>query len=130
MLTALTKGGVEGFDRRVGADGGDGGHVQYAPDLGAATPDATAAAYGSAVAIERGQTSEGSNLFAGQGSQLRQMSKQSDRQHRSNPRHRPEQLVALAPDGCRADQIRQFVVEARQPLFQPTDVFIDAAANN
>ena len=80
--------------------------------------------------LKRRQTSESGNLFAGQCSQLRQMSKQSDRQHRSNPRHRPEQLVALAPDRGRADQIRQFIIEARQPLFQPTDVLIDASADN
>ena len=54
MLTALTKSGVEGSDCRVGANGGDRGHVQYAPDLGAATPDATAAAEGSAIAIKKG----------------------------------------------------------------------------
>jgi hypothetical protein len=44
MLTALTKNRVEGSDIGVGADGGDRGHVEYASDLGAATPDATAAA--------------------------------------------------------------------------------------
>jgi hypothetical protein len=47
--------------------------------------------------LKRRLTGKGGNLFAGQCSQFRQMSKQSHRQHRSDPRHRPKQLVALAP---------------------------------
>lgn len=77
--------------------------------------------------LKRRLTGKGGNLFAGQCSQFRQMSNQSHRQHRSNPRHRPKQLVVLAPDRRRTDQIREFIVEE---LFKPTDVLIDASPDN
>src|SRR5271155_5003376 len=127
MLTGLTKCGVEGSDCRVGANGRERGHVQYAPELGPATTDAGVPRKVPLSRLKRRLTDKGGNLFAGQRSQFRQVSKQSHGQHRSDPRHRPKQLVALAPDRRRTDQIRGFIVEA---LFKPTDVLIDAAPNN
>lgn len=85
MLTALTKGSIEGSDSGVATDGGDRGHVKDGPDLGAATPDATIATQSSAVATESWQPdSEDGNLSAVQRPQLRQMRKQSDREHLSD----------------------------------------------
>ncbi len=65
MLTALTKCGVEGSDCRVGANGRDRGHVQYAPDLGAATPDVRGTAEGSAIAIKKAPNGQGRQPVCG-----------------------------------------------------------------
>jgi len=54
------------------------------------------------------------------------MREQGGREHLSDPGHRAQQLVALAPDRGLADQTGEFVVEPGEPLFQPADVLINA----
>ena len=57
--------GIEGLERRVVADGGEGGHVEDGPDGGAAAPGGAGAAQGAAVAVEGGDADEGGDLAAG-----------------------------------------------------------------
>jgi DNA-binding winged helix-turn-helix (wHTH) protein len=117
---------VKVLDDRIGTHGGDHGHVQNAPDLSAATPDTTTAAQFSTVAVKGRQAGQRSDLFAIKLAQFGQVREQGSREHRTDSRHRAEQLVALAPDRGRTDQGGEFVIESGQPLFQPTNVFIDA----
>ena len=117
---------VKVLDDWIGTNRGDHGHVQDAPDLGPTTPDTTAAAQATAVAVKGRQSGQRGDLFAIKCTQLGQVREQGGREHLTDPGHRAEQLVALAPDGGLADQAGDFVVEPGEPLFEPADVLINA----
>jgi hypothetical protein len=108
------------------------GEAMYrnAPDLSAATPDTTTAAQFSTVTVKGRQSGQRSDLLAIKLAQFGQVREQGGREHRTDSRHRAEQLVALAPDRGRTDQGGESVVESGQPLFQPTNMFIDALADH
>src|SRR6266851_3020863 len=57
---------------------------------------------------------------------FRQLREQSTREHIADTRHGTQQLVALTPQGSIANQLAEFIVEAGQSRFQPTDVLVDA----
>jgi len=117
VFTACTQLGVKVLDDWIGTNRGDHGHIQDAPDLGATTPDTTAAAQATAVAVKGRQSDQRGDLFAIKCPQLGQVREQGGREHLSDPGHRAEQLVALAPDRGLADQTGEFVVEKAEAGF-------------
>src|SRR5208282_6193442 len=94
-------------------------------DLSAPTPDTTATAEATAVAVKGRQPSQRGDLFAIKCAQLGQVREQGGREHLADSGHRAKQLVAFAPDRGLADQSGEFVVEPGEPLFQPADVLVD-----
>ena len=103
--------GVKILDDWIGTNRGDHGHVQDAPDLGATTPDTTAAAQATAVAVKGRQPGQRGDLFAIKCPQFGQVREQGGRRHLADSGHRAEQFVALAPDRGLADQTGKFVVD-------------------
>jgi hypothetical protein len=100
-------------------------HVQDAPDLGASTPNTTATAHASTVAVKWCQPGQCGDLLAVEHSQFRQLREQSTREHLADAGHRTEQLVALPSQRSVTNQLTKFIVETRKSLFQPPDVLID-----
>jgi len=78
---------VKGGNDWVVFDGRKGAHVEDSPHLGPAAPDASTATIGAAIAIERGKTDEGTDLFAGQTADLRGLGKQSARYYLADARN-------------------------------------------
>ena len=72
-LTAPYQALVEGLERGVAADGGQGRHVQRGADAGAAAHDHAAAAEGAAVAVDRRHADQGRDLAAIEGAELGQL---------------------------------------------------------
>src|SRR5713226_1243005 len=126
MLAVGAQPQIESSDGGIAANSRHGCHIQHPADLGAATPDTTAAAHISTVAVKWCETSQCGDLLAIEHSQFRQLREQSTREHLADAGHRTQQLVALAPQGSGADQFAEFIVELRKSLFQPADVLIDA----
>src|SRR5437660_826335 len=100
-----------GFACGIAANARHGRHIQDAPDLGASTPDTTAAAQFSTIAVKWCQTGQCGDLLAVEHAKFRQLREQSTREHLADAGHRTQQLVALAPQGSIADQLAEFIVE-------------------
>src|SRR5216683_1121873 len=117
---------IESSDGGIAAHSRHRRHIQDAPHLCASAPDTTAAAHISTVAVKWCETSQCGDLLAIEHSQFRQLREQSTREHLADPGHGTQQLVALTPQGSLANQLGEFSVQTGEPLFQPTDVLIDA----
>src|SRR5216683_3065326 len=126
MLAVGAQPQIESSDGGIAANSRHGCHIQHPADLGAATPDRTTAAHISTVAVKWCETSQCGDLLAIEHSQFRQLREQSTREHLADPGHGAQQLVALTPQGSLANQLGEFSVQTGEPLFQPTDVLIDA----
>jgi hypothetical protein len=71
--------GVKVLDDRIGTDRGDHSHIQDAPDPGATTPDTTAFAQATAVAVKGRQSGQCGDLFTIKCAQLGRVCEQSGR---------------------------------------------------
>ena len=118
--------GVKILDDWIGADRGDYGHIQDAPDLGAPAPDTAAAVQAPTVTVKWRQSGQGGNLFTIKCSQLGQVCEQSTREHFADPGHGTQQFVTLTPQRSVANHLGEFIVKAGKTLFQSPDVLIDA----
>src|SRR6266852_3232719 len=126
VLTVGAQPQIESSDSGIAAHSRHRRHIQDAPHLCASAPDTTTAPYISTVAVEWCETSQCGDLLAIEHSQFRQLREQSTREHLADPGHGAQQLVALTPQGSLANQLGEFSVQTGEPLFQPTDVLIDA----
>ncbi len=87
-------------------------------------------AHVSTVAVKWCETGQCGDLLAIEHSQFGQVHEQRTRKHLADTGHGTQQFVAFAPEGSVADQIGEFIVEARKALFQPPDVLIDTTVQN
>ena len=83
IFPARTQLGVKILDDWIGANRGDNGHIQDAPDLGAPAPDTAASVQASAVTVKWRQSGQRGDLFAIKCSQLGQVCEQSTREARA-----------------------------------------------
>ena len=97
MLAVGAQPQIESSDGGIAANSRHGCHIQHPADLGAATPDTTAAAHISTVAVKWCETSQCGDLLAIEHSQFRQLREQSTREHLADPRHGTQQFVTLTP---------------------------------
>src|SRR6266851_6063195 len=130
VLTVGAQPQIESSDGGIAAHSRHARHIQDAPHLCAAAPDTTTAPHISTVAVEWCEPSQCGDLLAIEHSQFRQLREQSTREHLADPGHGAQQLVALTPQGSLANQLGEFSVQTGEPLFQPTDVLIDATVQN
>ena len=103
-----------------------GGHVQSTAHRGSAAPDGAPTFERAAVAVEGGHTDERGNLFAIQGSKLRQLGEQGAAGDRTDALSTAQQLVVLFPDRALLDGSVELLVGALEFLFQPADMGVDA----
>jgi hypothetical protein len=127
VLTVATQSQIESSDGGIAAHSRHRRHIQDAPDLGASSPDTTAATQFPTIAVKWREAGQCGDLLAIKHPQFGQLREQRSREHFADPRNRTQQLVALTPQGSIANQLGEFIVEANKSLFQPADVLIDAA---
>src|SRR5712692_4398382 len=85
MLAVGAQPQIESSEGGIAANSRHGCHIQHPADLGAATPDTTAAAHISTVAVKWCETSQCGDLLAIEHSQFRQLREQSTREHLADP---------------------------------------------
>src|SRR3990170_801781 len=120
---------VEGLNGRIATGGHQGSHVEPAPPLRAAAPDAALAPQGAAVSVQRRHTDKGGDLLTVQATQLRQTGEQGGGDYRPYPWGALEKVVLLSPDRARADGLSQVPIQVGQAPLKPADVFQDVGAH-
>ena len=124
-LAAGDEARIEGADRGIAADGGEGRHVQGLADAGAAAEDHAPAAEGAAVAVDRGDTDEAGDLAPIEGAELGQLGEERAGRGLADARDRGEQVLGGAPGGAAAHGVVEIGLDLAQLLLQPGQVGVE-----
>src|SRR5512143_201235 len=124
-FTRLAQPCVESFDDGITSAGGQGSHVERCPHAGTTAPDATTASERTAIAIERGDSHQGSNLFTVELAEFREISDQRAAGHRADTWSALKQVLFLLPNRALTDSLVQVLIDSLQFRLQPADVSVD-----
>src|ERR1700752_3079177 len=125
-FACLFQPGVKNFDDGISSTGNQRSHVEHCPYACPAAPNSTMASQGAAVAIERRNTDQSSNLFTVEFSEFWQLSEKSAADDRTDAGDTPEKIFVLTPDRTLTDGLVEIFVGSVQLRFQPADVSIDS----
>ncbi len=113
----------------IAAFGGQGSHVEQAPDLLAATENAGSTSVFAGLAIERGYPNQSGDLMAIELTQFGQMSQQHGAGLRANPRSAAQDGVFVTEVIVGLDVVLDDIVELANLGFQGFDYSFDATAD-
>lgn len=116
-------------DDGVVADGGVGGHVQHASNVGTSAPDVSASVALAAVVGQRSQAHELGNLAPVEPAEFGAQAEHRTAEHGAHAGDAAQQVVLGAPDLGVAQPLAHVLVQPLDSLVQPGDMFGQALAH-
>jgi hypothetical protein len=126
LFAGLAKPMMEGFDRRLEPDGGEGCHIERAPHAGPTAPNMTFATMLPGIPIDGSDADKGRGLFGADVAEFRQFGKNDGGCEGSDSWHADEDIATLdelrigikCKSDCRIDA-SELTFECRKALLDP-----------